>query len=151
MPEPSQLNQSQNVLFPYNHTHTRSFEGINILYIDDDYVNYLYYNELLSESGIILHRVCSSDQAIHYMHSFKKFSLVMVSSAIAMNSCLEIIRNIKNTFPNMLVITILENNDPEKEQACIDAGSDISLTRFIDQINLIEVLSELIMPNTKTV
>jgi CheY-like chemotaxis protein len=119
----------------------------NILYIDEDYVNYLYFSELFSDSCINFHRVCTPAEAIHYLKGHNEISLILIASIYAQKSNYSIIKLIKYLFPAIPVITILERKDQRTEQTCIEAGSDLYLSRFIDKLNLFEALSELLIPN----
>jgi CheY-like chemotaxis protein len=119
--------------------------GANILYVDDEYVNYMYFSELLSDTGINFHHVFSTKQTLKYISSERKISIVIISSTIAQKTSFKIIRHIKQEFPSLPVITIIENRDLKLEQACIDAGSDFYFSQRIDKYFLIETLSEFLI------
>jgi PleD family two-component response regulator len=124
---------------------TNELHYSTILYIDDEYVNYLYLSELLAETGATFHRVYSAGQAINFLISNKTISLVIVSATFAEKTGNEIIRVIKEINPSLPVIIILWDSSTKKEITSMEAGSDLILSGFIDKSNLLEALSELIV------
>jgi response regulator RpfG family c-di-GMP phosphodiesterase len=125
-----------------NFTSSR-FDHTTVLYIDDEYVNYLYLSELLIDSGINLYRVYTAEEVAEYLFSSKDIALVILSSTYAGKTAREIYPVIKRIHPQLPIITIIwEEGDLKNEVVCSDADSDLCISGYIDRANLLEALSE---------
>jgi len=116
-----------------------------ILYIDDDYVNYLYFSELLSGTGAVLERVYNPDQALLKLLSHRKVCLVMVMSDFIQRTRSTLVEKIKEIAPGIPVIGIMESENKELNQGSDKLTCDVFLSRQIDDTHLIETVSELLI------
>lgn len=125
----------------YSH---KDLEGRSILYIDDEYVNYLYFSELLSETGATILRAYSLHQAIIRIRSEHQLCLVMISASANKRMSNQIVSRIRQIAPNIPMIGIIGNDDNEESESFLKIGCDLYLNRYIDNIHLIEIVNELL-------
>jgi CheY-like chemotaxis protein len=123
---------------------SEKLRGISILFVEDEYVNFLFFSELLSDIGIKFYSAYTLSQILENLAMKDDISLVVVSSSLITHTKFEIIRSIKMKYPDLPIITIVSNNNLTAERACVEAGSDLYLSRFIDKSNLIEAIVELL-------
>ncbi len=114
-----------------------------ILYIDDDYVNYLYFSELLARTGASILRAYSLDEALAWISGEYKLCLVIISGSFASRMDYKLVSQIKKIAPNLPIIGILSNNNHEGIHRFLEDGCDLYLNRHIDDIQLIEMINEL--------
>ncbi len=124
--------------------YSEKLRGARFLFVDDDYVNFLFFSELLSDTGIIFYRAYTITKTLQVLQKEKDISLVAVSASITRQTPYDIIHLIKSEFPSMPVITIIGEKNPVIEHACQEAGSDLFLSRYVDKHNLIEALAEIV-------
>jgi CheY-like chemotaxis protein len=62
---------------------SEKLEGIRIFFIDDDYVNYLFFSEMLSDTGVIFYRAFTLTKTLEVLQEESCISLIVVSSAIS--------------------------------------------------------------------
>ncbi len=127
---------------------SEKLEGIRILFIDDDYVNYLFFSEMLSDTGVIFYRAFTLTKTLEVLQEESCISLIVVSSAISRKTGYNIVRSIKKNYPSIPVITILDEKNPFIESANQEAGSDLFISRYVDKHNLIEAIEELMKYTT---
>ncbi len=125
-----------------NESFSEKMRGTSILFVDDEYVNFLFFSELLANTGVAFFTAYTLSQASKYLE-MDNISLVVISSSLASRTNFEVIRSIKIEYPNLPIITIIDGRDNDIEKACIEAGSDLYLSRYIDKNNLIEAIVEL--------
>jgi DNA-binding NtrC family response regulator len=119
----------------------------HVLYIDDDYVNYLYFSELLSETGAQVERIHNTEEIFLSLASRKNICLIIVSSGyFSKGYDHPIVEKIKKIAPDIPVIGIIE---PERHMIgnftnTSDHSCDLFLSRYIDNRQLIETVGELI-------
>jgi CheY-like chemotaxis protein len=122
-------------------------KGTSILFIEDEYVNLLYFSELLAETGVTFYTAYSFTKALDHLQKFNNISLVVVSSSVAKRSNYDLIRMLKQYFPDLPIITIIMNDGFRIESACLESGSDLYLSRYTDKNNLMEAIVELLSEN----
>jgi CheY-like chemotaxis protein len=119
-------------------------KGTSVLFIEDEYVNLLFFSELLSDIGVSFYSAYSLSKALEHLEKFNNISLVVVSSSLAKRTNYELITQLKRNYPNLPIITIIMNDGFRIESACFESGSDLYLSRYTDKNNLIEAIIELL-------
>jgi CheY-like chemotaxis protein len=123
------------------HTSTL-LHGIQILFIDDDYVNFLYFNELLGGSGSEVMRAVSVSQAIYKLKYENAIRVVFMSAEFAERFNYSILRFFKDRFPDLPIITIIDDQSSKAQKRCIEEGSDCYIHRHIDNNHLVELIMD---------
>ena len=118
--------------------------GKKILYIDEEYVNYLYFSELLADSGADIYRAYSWSQAKYWLDSERDFCMVLISSGFLSQNGFSVITDIKKRNSGLQVVVIMEESNPEILGKCVKAGCDLHLSRQIDAIHLVEAVNDLL-------
>jgi DNA-binding NarL/FixJ family response regulator len=119
-------------------------EKTRLLFIDDDYVNFLYFNELLDNSGGEIVRAVSISQAIYKLKFKKGINIIFISAGFAKSFNYTIIRFLKDKFLSIPLITIIDDQSSEAEKKCIEEGSDCYIYRHIDSHHLIESIRDIL-------
>jgi CheY-like chemotaxis protein len=119
-----------------------------ILFIEDDYVNYLYFKELLSEAGWSILRALTLSQALHLFTVNSNIGLVVLSASLPENINNEVLRFLKSKYPFLPIITIINNNLEYSEDRCLLAVSDTCVNHHTDSAHFIEVIKEFLEKDT---
>lgn len=119
-------------------------EKTRLLFIDDDYVNFLYFNELLRDSGGEIFRAVSISQALYRLKFEEGINLIFISALFAENINDRIIRFLKDKFLSIPFITIIDNQPKKVQQKYIELGSDYNIKRHIDSHHLIESIRNIL-------
>lgn len=120
--------------------------GKKILYIDDEYVNFLYFSELLTDSGVEIFRAFSFSQVEFWLTTKTEFSFVIISNNFLEQFGYDLVSLLKEHNSNLHVVVAIDELRINDIQSCVEAGCDLYLSRYIDSFNLIEALADLI-PN----
>lgn len=112
--------------------------GTRLLFIDDDYVNFLYFRELLEGTGAEIIRAISVSQAIYKLKYAEEIKMVFISAVFAESFNYAIIRFLKDKFSFIPVVTIVDDLSVEAQAKCIEEGSDYYIDRHIDSDHLVE-------------
>jgi CheY-like chemotaxis protein len=124
---------------------TNFLEGKVILYVDDEYVNYLYFAELLSETGATIIRAYSTQQVVIRLSTEPDVCLVMIEASAIKRMSRQIITQIRQIIPDIPIIGIIGQDYIEGVRAFLKTGCDLYLNRHIDDIHLIEIINELLI------
>lgn len=119
-------------------------ENTRLLFIDDDYVNYLYFTELLENSGGEIIRTVSVSQALFKLKLEKNIKIIYISAPFAGSFDYKIIRFLKDKYLSIPIVTIIDNQSREAQQRCLEEGSDCCIDRHIDSDHLIESIMDLL-------
>ena len=121
-----------------------SLEGKSILYIDDEYVNYLYFSEILSGTGAKISRAFTTNQALSFIAVESQLCLAMVAESFAGRMNNHIVPQVKNISQDIPVIGIVETDNGKSKSKFLQSGCDLYISRYIDNIHLIEMINELL-------
>lgn len=116
----------------------------NILYIDDEYVNFLYFSELLSGTGANVLRACSDSQALMSVASDCRISLAIISASFIGRINFQVVSQLKSIAPHLPVIGIIGSNNIRNVNKFLEMGCDLYLNRHIDSNQLGEIICELL-------
>ena len=120
-------------------------EGKSILYIDDEYVNFLFFSEMLSGTGAKILRAFNSNQAISYIIGEHQLCLAIVAGSFVRRINSHIVFQIKNIEPDLPVVGIVGTDNKESTNNFLQSGCDLYISSYIDNIHLIEMINELLM------
>ena len=121
-----------------------SLEGESILYIDDEYVNYLYFSEILSGTGAKILRAFTTNQALSFIAVENQVCLTIVAESFTWRMNNRIVSQVKNISPDMPVIGIFETDNGKSKSKFLQSGCDLYISRYIDNIHLVEMINELL-------
>jgi CheY-like chemotaxis protein len=119
----------------------------SIIFIDDDYVNFIYFNELLVNTKLNIHRAISLSQALQQMTKFPEINLIVLSASLPENFNNLALRYLKEHFPFLSIITLMDTYNEQLETEFIKAGSDTCLNRHTNQEHFVELISEFLHQN----
>ena len=119
-------------------------EETRLLFIDEDYVNYIYFNELLSNSGAEIINAVSIPQAIYKLKFEKGIKIIFISAGFAENYNFPIIRYLKDKFLLIPIVTILDEQSNDLQQKCFDEGSDYCFNRHLDSNHLTKSIRDIL-------
>jgi DNA-binding NtrC family response regulator len=114
-----------------------------ILFIDDDYVNFLYFNELLKDTRFHFIRAISLLQALHILTVNNNICIIFLSNSISENQDNFIHKQIKSRYPEIEIITIIDNNNLKSEIEILKMQGDLYINMQIDQDQIMALISEL--------
>ena len=130
--------------FKDNLLFNNNLRGRNILYLDDEYVNYLYFSELLSDTGVNLIRAFSAEQALMNVAVDSQICLVIISESINSGIHQNLISQIRSQAPKLPIVGIIGLENGDCNQKFLQSGCDLYINRHIDNIQLIEMVDELL-------
>lgn len=119
-------------------------EKTRLLFIDDNYVNFLYFNELLIDSGGEIIRAVSISQALYKLKFEDGITLIFISASFAENNDYTIIRFLKDKFLSIPIISIIDDQPNKVQQKCLEKGSDYIIKRHFDSNYLIEMIRDIL-------
>ena len=114
------------------------------MYIDDEYVNFLYFSELLSGTGANVLRACSDSQALMSVASDCRISLAIISASFIGRINFQVVSQLKSIAPHLPVIGIIGSNNIRNVNKFLEMGCDLYLNRHIDSNQLGEIICELL-------
>ena len=91
-----------------------NWQGKKIMIVEDDYVNYLYFNEILSCTHVSLIRAVSLQEAFDMLTSGKRFDLVIINTGMPGNEECRSIKRLKLLWPNLPLIALSDVNAKSK-------------------------------------
>ncbi len=122
----------------------QGLQGRSILCVDDEYVNFLYFSELLSGTGATILRAFTCNQALTCITLECKLCLVIISESFVNRMNYQIVSQIKNIAPGIPVIGIIGTDNEKNTSRFLQIGCDLYLSRYIDNVHLIEMINELL-------
>ncbi|MBN1598968.1 MAG: response regulator [Bacteroidales bacterium] len=127
----------------YRNLPKSSLKGIKLLFIDDDYVNYIYFHEMLKPSGVIVERAISLPEAVYKLKTSFDIRIAIISLTDINNSNQDIIRSVKGMFPELPILTITDRQYTLK-QDYFTAGCDSYINRHTDFDQLVNTIEDLL-------
>lgn len=115
-----------------------------VLFIDDDYVNYLYFKELLTNTTEYISRATSLVQALQMLADNNNFCLIILSASLPENVNNFAIRYLKAKYSDIPVISLIDCHYRYLEEEILKAGSDICISRHTDKDHFVEVFFEVL-------
>jgi CheY-like chemotaxis protein len=123
-----------------------NWHGKRILIVEDDYVNYLYYQEILSCSYPFLIRAVSLQEAFDMLTSGTYFDLVIMNTAIPGNEHCRSVKRIKLLWPHLRLIALTGCDCQHKQKRCLPTGCDTMISSSIDGNDLQVAVNEMFSP-----
>lgn len=121
-----------------------TYSGKDILYIEDDHVNFLYFNELISGSKLHVIRAVTLAQALIKLSTNKKFSLIVLSASIPENRYNYALITLKIKYPEIPILLIKDRSCGNCNSGYDWPGPDMNIDRRADSMYLLEAINELI-------
>ena len=115
-----------------------------LLIIEEDYANFLFLKEVLSDTGIKIIRAISLKQASEYLTTEKKINIIIMNINICGNKIHRSISEIKRYSAYIPIIAITGQDSIDIESECIEAGCDTFIYRHIDMFQLLNTIDELL-------
>lgn len=112
------------------------------LYIDDDYVNYLFFKELLSETDCRIYSATTLNQAFQTMILQKDISMVVISDLFLSEENRILLHLFRKSFPGIPMI-LMVCREAISEGKYSDLDFDLYVNRQTDVEHLLESISEL--------
>jgi len=122
------------------------WKGKRILIVEDDYVNYLYFHEILSQAGACLIRAVSVQEAIEMISGTAPFDLMIINTGIPGNENCKALHRIRSNWPALLVLAIAGCNCREDQKKCMTNACDTFMTFNVDCNELILAINDLFYP-----
>ena len=126
----------------------KGFTNRSVLLADDDYVNYLYYQEILEDMGIRTYRAISLGQLLFKMKMIRNIDLILISSSFSAQFEYKLNRYLRDRYPHIPQISILNEETDMEIRSKLADGSDTLLTSQIDGYQLLDAVHDLF--NTPT-
>ena len=120
-----------------------NWKGKRILIVEDDYVNYLYFHEILSGANACLIRAVSLQEAFDMITSAIRFDLLIINTSIPGNENCRSIKRMKMLWPDLRVIAIAGCDCNGRNKNCYQAGCDTLVHQHIDCIEMMSAVDDL--------
>lgn len=120
--------------------------GKKILIVEEDYVNYLLFHEMLSCSYACLIRAVSLQEAFDMLGSGTNFDLIIANANMPGNENCRSIKRIKLLWPHIRIIAISFNDCRNVKSHCSPSGCDIMINYGIDSYDMRTVVNEMFYP-----
>lgn len=121
-----------------------NWKGKRILIVEDDYVNYLYFHEILSGVNACLIRAVSLQEAFDMITSAIRFDLLIINTSIPGNENCRSIKRMKMLWPDLRIIAIASRDCNGRNKNCYQAGCDTLVNQHIDYSEMMSVVDELL-------
>ena len=123
-----------------------NFNWINkvLLIIEEDYANFLFIKEVLSDTGIKIIRAISLKQAGEFLTTEKNINIIIMNISICGRKIYRSISDIKKYSSYIPIIAITGQDSIDIESECIEAGCDTFIYRHIDMFQLLNTIDELL-------
>ena len=115
-----------------------------IVLLDDEYVNYLYFNEMLTGTSFRIIRAITLEQALVKITQSNDVKAIVVSCSTIGNNGADAIRVIKHLFTDLPVIAIIDSDIFQNHSNCHFAGADTYLNRHTNREHLVEIMEDLL-------
>jgi len=132
---------------PQNALPDIQWKGKRILIVEEDYVNYLYFHEILSQAGACLIRAVTVQEAIEMISGTAPFDLIIMNTGIPGNENCKAMQRIKLNWPALHVLAIAGCSCRENQKNCRINACDTFMTFNVDCNELILVINELFYPS----
>lgn len=123
---------------------TKRKDLISILFVDDEYVNYLYYKELLENKLCNISRAVSLEQALQMLADKNDYSLIIISASIPENFNYSMFRTLKVKYPDIPIISLIDDQSRYADSDFLVKGSNLCIERFTDREEFIEAFYEVL-------
>jgi CheY-like chemotaxis protein len=124
-----------------------SLKGETILFLEDDHVNYLYFRDLLLDTGATITRAINFSQALHTLTISSNISLVLLSASFAENIDNVVLKHIRTKYSFLPLIVILNKNINRIDRSIMRSKCDTSIDFYTDSSHFIEVIKEILSPS----
>lgn len=131
-----------------NNKSTQAFNwhGKSILFVEDDYVNYLFMHEILSCAHACLIRAVSLQEAFDMLASSKPFDLLIINTGISGNEDCRSVKRIRKLWPHLRIIAISDYDCKSAKKFCSPAGCDTMIGYHVDSNDMRAVVNEMFYP-----
>lgn len=107
-----------------------------IMIVEDDYVNYLFFQEILSCSHACLIRAVSLQEAFDMLTSGTRFDLVIINTGMPGNENCRSVKRLKLLWPHLPLIALSGCDCKVKNKRCSPVGCDTMINHNIDSYDL---------------
>lgn len=126
--EPAFINSSGN-----NYTFRTVWEKKRLLLVEDEEANYVYVQELLSESGMDIIHVKTGEEAIDKCRKHPDIDIVLMDIRLPGINGIEALNSIRTFRPNVPVIAQTAFAMENEREFCLHAGCDDYISKPFDQ------------------
>jgi CheY-like chemotaxis protein len=123
-----------------------NWHGRKILIVEDDYANYLFFDEILSCAQACLIRAVSLQEAFDMLVDGPKFDLLIINTGIPGNENCRSIKRIKLLWPDLRVIAITVCECKERNKQCVLSGCDTLISYNVDGHEMRVAVNEMLYP-----
>lgn len=114
----------------------------SVLFIDDDYVNFLYYKEMISDIAPKIIRTISLQQAMQKLVCDADICLIVLSASLPDNHQNFALKYLKAQYPYIPVIILLSSHSRQSESEFLLAGADTCINHHTNHDHFTEILLE---------
>lgn len=119
-------------------------ENTSLLFIDDDYVNYLFFNDLLNNTDLKINKAASVSQALYKLKFESGIGIIFISAAFAEVYNYTIIRYLKKWYSTIPLVTVIENASYISQIKSSVKECEYFIDMHMDRNHLIETIAEII-------
>ncbi|MHC1774578.1 MAG: response regulator [Lentimicrobium sp.] len=118
-----------------------SLEGLVVLVVEDETINFSYIEELLEDTGITIHHAPNGQVAVELCHNKNQFDLVLMDIRMPVMNGYEATRLIKALRPELPVIAQTAYIASEERHKAIEAGFDAFISKPFLKEELLETIA----------
>lgn len=138
---PSEAKNQEHELSVYEYTtHDHNWPGIKILIVEDDLPSVHFLKETLCESLAEVYCADDGEKAIEMYGSINP-DIILMDIRLPKINGLNVIRKIRETDKNTVIIAITANAFVEDKASCLEAGSNEYISKPVDRQQLFDKLS----------
>jgi len=127
---------------------TTSNEKRKTLIIEDDWISYKLIYELASPHTDEIIQLTNGQEAVNY---FKRnggdINLIVVDILLPKIDGIEVIKTIRQTYPDIPIIGISASVQANKNNACYEAGCDLFVLKPIDVESFEKIINRFLQKN----
>jgi len=120
----------------------QSFKGTSILVAEDDDINYIYLERLLSKTNSLVMRAANGQEAVDLVNSGVRIDMILMDINMPFMNGLEATRIIRNSHPELPIIAVTAYTLSGDRETCIAAGCNDYIPKPIRKDELISKMND---------
>jgi PAS domain S-box-containing protein len=115
-------------------------QGITILVVEDEEINWLYLNEILKKTAKTMH-ARNGEQALEHLKKYPEIDIILMDIKLPDINGLELTKIIKSLFPDVPVIAQTAFALSGDRELAIEAGCSDYITKPVNKAKLLEIIA----------
>jgi signal transduction histidine kinase/CheY-like chemotaxis protein len=133
--------QSQIKVIQDPDNNTITFEGVNVLVVDDSEINLIFLVSMLEQLGCQVDSAMDGQEALELIHK-NHYDLALVDINMPVMNGLELVKRLRSLKFKLRVVAVSAYADDAKINEALGIGFDAYLTKPLEEAQLIELIQD---------